>query len=146
MGDNGRGHKIPEEKWQEVYQLYASGTPVAAIRKKINEEWNIDVTERPIYTIIKVVREEKQRHLNDLLNAQANDDVGRLNWLQNRLEELAVESSFNDKPFFLKVADRLIKIHQLKLLVRAQNVPSIFNQNIDDNGRAKLIEELQKLS
>lgn len=145
MADNGRGHKIPEDRWQEVYQLYASGTPVSAIRKKINEEWHIDITERPIYTIIKTVREEKQHHLNELLNAQANDDVGRLNWLQQRLEELAVESSFADKPFFLKVADRLIRIHQLKLLVRAQNLPANYNV-IDDNGRAKLLEELQKLS
>lgn len=142
---NGHGHKIPEKYWQEMYQLYASGTSVPNIHKKVTEEWKIDVSERTVYTCVKIMRDEKRKQINELLQSEANDDVGRLNWLQNQLEEIAVECRFSDKAMFMKAADRLIRIHQLKIVVRSSNVPMNVNV-IDDNGRAKLLEELQKLS
>ncbi len=142
---NGHGHKIPQQYWQEMYQLYASGTPVSEIHKKLTQDYKVDVSERTVYNVVKIMRDEKRKQINELLNAEANDDVGRLNWLQNQLEEIAVECRFSDKAMFMKAADRLIRIHQLKIVVRSANVPMNVNV-IDDNGRAKLLEELQKLS
>lgn len=142
---NGTRHKIPEALWEEVYQNYAGGMSVPQVRKLLSDKHQVVVSDNAIYGIIRIMRSEKQKHLNEILDADTDNDMGRLKWLQTQLEEVAVESRLSDKPFFLKVADRLIKVYELKLTLRAVNEMPKLNLT-DDNGRAKLLEELQKLS
>lgn len=140
-GQNGTRRKIPENKWKEIYKLYASGITVADIHRKIRDEWKIDVGERAVYMLIQELRMQKQKHLNEMLDADSDDDLKRLKWLQNQLEEVAVESRIDDKLLFLKCADRLLKVYELKLTLRASDTGHKGNQQTD-HGRDELLKEL----
>jgi hypothetical protein len=140
-GQNGTRRKIPEDKWVEIYQLYASGITVADIHRKVRDEWKIDVGERSVYTLIQELRIEKQKHLNEMLDSDTDDDLGRLKWLQTQIEEVAVEVRQSDKLLFLKCADRLLKVYELKLTLRAADTGHKLNVSTD-HGRDELLKEL----
>jgi hypothetical protein len=139
-GQTGTKHKIPEQHWTEIYQLYASGISVPKIHDKVRHEWKIDVSIKTVYSLVNELRDEKRKLLNEILAADTDDDLGRLKWLQTELEQVAVEVRQDDKPLFLKVADRLLKVYELKLNLRAHQAPTYNAQT--DNGRAELIKEL----
>jgi hypothetical protein len=140
MGQSGTKRKIPEQHWPEIYQLYASGVSVPTIHVKIKDEWKVDVGERAVYQLIQELRIQKQKHLNEMMDADTDDDIKRLKWLQNQLEEVAVETRITDKLLFLKVADRLIRVYELKMTLRASDVGHKLTPT--DNGRDELLKEL----
>jgi hypothetical protein len=76
-----------------------------------------------------------------MLDADTDDDLKRLKWLQNQLEEVAVESRINDKLLFLKCADRLLKVYELKMTLRASDTGHKANTSTD-HGRDELLKEL----
>lgn len=139
-GQTGTKHKIPEQHWAEIYQLYASGVSVPKIHDKVKNDWQIDVSLKTLYSLVNELRDEKRKRLNEILAADTDDDLGRLKWLQTELEQVAIEVRQDDKLLFLKCADRLLKVYELKLNLRAHQSPT-YNAK-PDNGRDELLREL----
>jgi NADH:ubiquinone oxidoreductase subunit C len=139
QGDKGGPkHKIPEDRWAEVYTMYQTGADVETIYKKVTEEWKIEVSERSLYTLIKQLRTVKAAQLTDLIGADTADALGRYRWLQEQLEEMAIHSKSN-KEMFLKIADRLTHMYEFQMSF-TQTLP---NKNAKtDNGRDELLKEL----
>src|SRR5271166_5184540 len=60
-------HKIPEDKWTEIYSLYEAGSTAAQIYKKVTEEWHIATSERSVQRLIEQLRAVKIEHLSQLI-------------------------------------------------------------------------------
>jgi hypothetical protein len=138
-GDGGKRAKIPEDKWETIYELYSSGVAVTAIHRTITDEWKIDVGQKAVYSIINTLRLEKRIHLNEIMNADTDSVIDRYKWLLSQLEITAIETRANDKDLFLKVADRLIHMYEYQLNFQ-RLMPS--NQETNDNGKAEILAEL----
>lgn len=129
---------IPFDLWEDIYRLYASGFNVSKIHKYATNIWKLDVSIHAIYTLIRQMRIVKAEKLKKLLDEDNVKEMDRVLWLQDELEEMATEQRFNDPAMFLKIADRLIKIYELKLGLyqrRDNSLPA-------DNGREALLKEL----
>ena len=134
----GSKHKIPEDKWTEIYSMYQSGSTAEEIHRKVINEWHIDVSLRSLYTLIKQLRAVKTDHLSQLIGTDTADALGRYRWLQEQLEEMALASK-GDKDIFLKIADRLKSMYEFQMTF-TQTLPT--NKTNTNNGRDELIKEL----
>lgn len=130
--------KIPEDKFAEIYALYASGMAMSDIYKKVKDDWQIDVSERALYALVKQLREVKQAQLSELIGADAADALGKYRWLQGMLEEMAI-SNRAKSDLFLKIADRLTHMYEFQMSF-TQSLPGV--KSTSDNGREELIKEL----
>lgn len=134
--------KIPEDKFAEIYALYASGMAMSDIYQKVKSEWQIEVSERALYALVKQLREVKQGQLAELIGADTADALGRYRWLQSMLEEMAIANR-SKSDLFLKIVDRLKSMYEFQLTF-THNLP---NQNTKpDNGREELLNELMSKS
>ena len=132
--------KIPLDKWEEVYLLYSRGVGVYQIMDKLEKDYGIKAGHQSVYRVINTLKDEKKKHLIEIIDADTDDDFGRLKWLQGELEQVAIEVKQTDKRLFIQVADRLISIYTLKLTLRAKQAPVNIMQ---DHGREELLKELQ---
>jgi hypothetical protein len=134
---------IPIDKHQEIYNLYCVGISPPDIIAHLAAQ-NIQCSEKAIYRLIQTFRKEKTARINEIISKDAKNELDRLNWLQEELEGLAMDNRYADQPFFLKVADRLLKLYELKLNLSHSSMIGAKITVTHDHGREELLKELKQ--
>lgn len=142
MAANGRKKLIPELYYEEIYDLFASGVPISTIHIQITTKYNFSCGQKAFYTLIDELKIEKRKHLKEVIDADTDDTIGRLRWLENQLMEIAVESRISDKSSFFKASDRLIKIFELRLSINDNKSNQV---NGADYGKEVFQKEIKQL-
>lgn len=142
-GNGGILRKIPEKYWLEMYQMFAGGMPIKTIHEEyVMKKWKIECSLSTVGDLIGALRIAKSERLNAIIDQYSAGDLGRLDWLKNELEGMAIELRFENKELFLKCADRLIKIYELKLTLHNRMAGLDPNADI---GKDMLTGSLQQL-
>lgn len=146
MGSNVR--VIPEDRWQEIYTLYSHGSTARDIHKIVVNEWDIEISERQVCDLVKMLREQHKEQMAEYMTitigTNTHDTVNKYVWLQTELEFLLIKNK-RDQAMYLKIHDRLARMYEFQLLLNDKRTATMIKDAdvLTDNGLDGLLKELE---